>query len=117
MRLNQTIRYGVACLYELSKSWGDYIDASFIATRQNIPLAYTHKVLQAMSHAGLVFAQKGAGYKLTRPLSEITALEVFEALSKDVDPNASNPDIGIRFEQRINQALGNLTLSELQATL
>lgn len=114
MRLNQTVRYGVACLLELSKHLGEYVDTSFIAARQNIPVAYAHKVLQGMAHAGLVFAQKGVGYKLARPLSEITALEVFEALSKDVDPQASNPDVGFRLEQRVNQALKSFTLSELQ---
>jgi len=113
MKLNQKVRYGVGCLYELSKYSTDYMDAELIAVHQGIPGAYAHKVLQLLSHAGLVFAQKGMGYKLARPLSEITALEVIELLTSDLDPNASNPDIGKRLEKRINEELGNFTLDEL----
>ena len=36
-------------------------------------------------------------------------------IAKEVDPNATNPDMGFRLEQRINQALGSFTLSELLA--
>jgi Rrf2 family protein len=115
MRLNQKVKYGVACLCELAKHLSEYVDAEAMARTQNIPPAYAHKVLQAMAHAGLVYAMKGAGYKLARPLSDITALEVIEALTKDADPNASNPDMGELLERRINQTLGNMTLNDLKA--
>jgi len=113
MRLNQKVRYGVACLFELAQFPGEYMDSDHMARKQNIPPAYAHKVLQAMVHGGLVFALKGVGYKLARPLASITALEVIEALTKDLDPNASNPDMGIVLEERINKALGSFTLAEL----
>lgn len=115
MRLNQKVRYAVACLFELSKHLGMFIGADAIAHRQNIPPAYAHKVLQAMAHAGFVISQKGLGYKLARPLAEITALEVIETLTADVDPNASNPDMGILLESRINKVLESVTLGELIA--
>lgn len=113
MRLNQKVRYGVACLFELSKFPTEYMDTDHIIHKQNIPPAYAHKILQTLAHAGLVFSMKGAGYKLARPLSEITALEVIETLTKDMDPTDSNPDMGILFEERINKALGAFTLAEL----
>ena len=113
MKMNQKVRYGVGCLFELSKSPNEYIDADKIAARQVIPAAYAHKVLQVLANAGLVFAQKGVGYKLARPLHDITALEVIELLTADVDPNASNPDMGVLLEKRINKALGSFTLDEL----
>jgi len=113
MRLNQKIRYAVACLFELSKHVGTFVGADAIAHRQNIPAAYAHKVLQAMAHEGLVISQKGLGYRLARPLDEITALQVFETMSTDVDPNASNPDMGILLENRINKVLEAVTLGEL----
>jgi len=113
MKLNQKVRYGVGCLYELSKHPGEYMDADQIARHQTIPPAYAHKVLQSLSNAGLVFAQKGQGYKLARPLSDITALEVIELLTADADPNASNPDVGVILEEKINKALGSFTLEEL----
>jgi Rrf2 family protein len=113
MRLNQKVRYAVACLFELSKHLGEYLDANQIAFKQNIPSAYAHKILQVLAHAGLVLALKGAGYQLARPLKEITALEVIESLGKETDPNDSLPDMGFRFEQRINQALSGLTMDEV----
>jgi Rrf2 family protein len=113
MRINQKIKYGVACLFELSKTPIEFRDAGDISTKQNIPPAYAQKVLQSMAHAGLIFALKGVGYRLTRPLSRITALEVMEALTVEMDPNATNPDIGVLLEKRVNEALGSFTLAEL----
>ncbi len=115
MKLNQKVKYGVACLFEMSKHPLEYMNTDELASRQNIPAAYAQKVLQAMAHANLVIGLKGAGYKLARPLSNITALEVIEALTADIDPNASNPDMGVVLERRINQALGSFTLAELMA--
>lgn len=113
MKLNQRVRYGVACLYELSKNPGEYMDALEIARRQTIPPAYAQKVLHTLAQAGLIFAQKGLGYKLARPLSHITATEVIDMLTAEVDPNQSNPDMGVLLEARINKALGTVTLGEL----
>jgi Rrf2 family protein len=115
MRLNQKVKYGVACLFELSKTPTEFRDAEDISRKQVIPPAYTQKILHSMVNAGLVIALKGVGYRLTRPLSSITALEVMEALTVDVDPNATNPDMGILLEKRVNQALGSFTLAELLA--
>src|SRR5687767_9074341 len=103
MRLNQKVRYAVACLFELSKHMGTFVGAEAIANRQHIPAAYAHKILQAMVHAGFVISQKGLGYQLARPLADITALQVIETMTADVDPNASNPDMGMLLESRINK--------------
>ena len=115
MKINQKVKYGAACLFELSHTPTEFRDAEEISTRQNIPPAYAQKVLQSMAHAGLIFALKGVGYRLTRPLSSITALQVMEALTADVDPNASNTDMGVLLEKRVNEALGSFTLAELVA--
>jgi len=113
MKLSQCVRYAVACLFELSKYSLEYIDAEHIATAQKIPHAYAHKILQHLAKAGYVFSHKGCGYKLARPLSDITALEIIELLTSEEDPSATNPDMGIRLESRVNEALSHLTLGEL----
>ncbi|MCB4757034.1 MAG: Rrf2 family transcriptional regulator [Elusimicrobia bacterium] len=112
MKLNQKIKYAVACLFELSKGIGEYMDAEFIASQQRIPPAYAHKVLQILAHAGLVYSMKGRGYQLARSLENITALEVIESLSAE-GTNMVDSDIGIRLESHVNQALGHLTLGEI----
>lgn len=113
MKLNQKVRYAVGCLFELSKNIGTFIGAEAIAHRLNIPVSYAHKVLQAMAHAGFVVSQKGLGYKLARPLGEITALQVIETMTADVDPNATNPDMAVAFETQINKMLSNVSLEVL----
>ena len=113
MRINQKVKYGVACLFELSKTPTEFRDAIDIAVKQSIPQAYAQKVLQSLAQAGIIFALKGAGYRLAKPLSSITALEVMESLTVEMDPNTTNPDMGMLLEKRVNQALGSFTLAEL----
>ena len=113
MRINQKVKYGVACLFELAKNPTEFSEAERIATNQCIPFAYAQKVLQTLAHTGMVFAVKGVGYRLARPLGSITALEVMEALTAEMDPAAMSQEIGQRLEKRVNQALGSFTLAEL----
>jgi len=113
MRINQKVKYGVACLFELSKTPTEFRGAEDISTKQSVPPAYAQKILHSLAQAGLIYSLKGVGYRLTRPLSSITGLEVMEALTADIDPNATNPDMGILLEKRVNQALGSFTLAEL----
>lgn len=115
MRINQKVKYGVACLFELAKTPTEFLDTEHIAAKQHIPPAYAQKVLQAMARVGLIYSLKGAGYRLTRPLSNITALEVMEALTADNDTSINDMEIGIQLEKRVNKALGSFTLAELMA--
>ena len=115
MKLNHKVRYGIACLLELSKSLGEFIDAEFIAARQAIPPAYAHKVLQALAHAQIVMSQKGLGYRLARPLANITALEVIEALTISAGTDTVIAGPGDAIERRIQFTLGSMTLGELAA--
>jgi len=113
MRLHQKVRYGVACLYELSKHPGEYVDTETISKCQSVPCAYAHKILQHLAHSGLVLAHKGLGYKLARPLENITAAEAIDILTVDVEPFPINSAIGTLLENRIHQALSSFTLGEL----
>lgn len=58
--------------------------ADAIASRTGVPLAYLGKVLQALSRAGLLSSQRGAGggVRLARSAQEISVFEVVQA----VDP-------------------------------
>src|SRR5690242_2144005 len=105
MKFNQSVHYGIACLLELAKMPLDYIEASRIAACRNIPLAYTHKVLQHLGHAGLVYAHKGMGYKLARPLSDITVIDVMEAVRKNGEPVSAPSPVGLNVEKRVNAVL------------
>ncbi len=113
MKLQQKVRYGIACLYELSKYPGSYVDTNTISKEQHIPCAYAHKILQHLSHAGLIIAHKGLGYKLARPLEDITAAEFIDVLSDEPTGPIDSSSVGSLFENRIHQALQSFTLGEL----
>ncbi len=112
MRLNQKVRYGLECLFELAKAPSEFIDAERLSTARSIPPAYAQKVLQALTHAGIVNSQKGSGYRIVRPLQNITALDVMNALTKE-DAHAEHT--GHVLESRINEALSRMTLDALAA--
>jgi Rrf2 family protein len=113
MKVTQKVRYGLECLFELAKQPTEYMDAENLATRRGIPPAYAQKVLQTLAHAGLLYSQKGVGYRITRPLQDITALEVITALSTDEPRDAAGA--GRMLERRINDTLARVTLDVLVA--
>jgi Rrf2 family protein len=53
-----------------------------IAAKENYPVAYIEKILQALRHAGLVVSHAGnhGGYELARKQSDITLKEIIDAL-------------------------------------
>ena len=109
MRLNQKVRYGLECLFELAKSPAEYVDAERLAAAKAIPPAYAQKVLQSLAHSGILYSQKGCGYRIARSLNDITALDVMNALTESTHaPRESHV-----LESRINQALAGMTLATL----
>jgi Rrf2 family protein len=66
-----------------------------VAESQDIPESYLAKIFQDLSKEGLICSRRGAkgGFCLARPASEITLLQVIEALE---GPIALNRCLGIR---------------------
>ncbi|MBV9080046.1 MAG: Rrf2 family transcriptional regulator [Elusimicrobia bacterium] len=110
MRLNHKVQYGLACLFELARTPDEYVDAERIAAARNIPPAYAQKVLQQMSQAALILAQKGRGYKLARPLRDMNALEVVRTLSSDGESGTSAVRV---LKDRMDSALAMVDLHSL----
>ena len=117
MRLSQKVKYGVGCLFELSKRPAEYVHTEEIARRQGIPASFAHKVLQRLAQSGYVLGQKGAGYKIARALDDITAAELIDALTSEpaADAVRRERDPGSAFESRINRALGLVNLGQILA--
>jgi len=108
MKLNQKVRYGLECMFELASNPTEYRDAERIALARSVPTAFAQKILSALSQAGLVYAMKGQGYRIARPLEDITALEVINALEQTT-PTAPHP-----LERRILAALQSVSLETLK---
>ena len=77
--LSSKTAYAVAALFELDqKSPEEATKIKEIATAANIPQNFLEQILLALKKAGVLTSTKGAhgGYKLSKPLTEITLTEI-----------------------------------------
>ena len=95
MRVSSRSDYGVRALFDLSLRAGQGpVHSKEIAARQEIPEAYLHQVLGALSRAGLVKSTRGplGGHELALQPSQISLFDILSALD-GVDPKAHpHPD-------------------------
>ena len=89
MLFSTKAEYGVRLLVELGRR-GDATPVALasVAEAETLPLSYLEHLVARLREAGLVSSTRGAhgGYRLARPGSEITMLEVVEALEGPVAP-------------------------------
>jgi Rrf2 family protein len=91
MRLTARSEYGLLALIDLGVRYGSGpVSAREVSERQGVPSKFLEQLLAAMRKAGLVSAIRGArgGFELTRDPSEITVLEVVEALEGPLAPTS-----------------------------
>jgi Rrf2 family protein len=81
MKLSNGVEWLLHCCVTLSQAQ-EPISAQRLADLHCVPPAYLAKHLQALCRVGVVLAAQGpvGGYSLARPSSEITALEVIDAV-------------------------------------
>ena len=98
MRVSSRADYGVRALYELALRAGQGPTHSReIAARQEIPEAYLHQVLGALSRAGLVKSTRGplGGHELSGEPTEISLYVILTALDGiDQKPHPHPDGIG-----------------------
>ena len=82
--ISQTAEYALRAVVCLGAAGSGPVTAQALAETTKVPAGYLSKVLQGLGRAGLVEAQRGlrGGYVLSRPLDELTVLDVINA----VDP-------------------------------
>jgi|SRR5438094_4338991 len=83
MRLGQGVEWALHCVTLLALVPADRtMPAARLAEFHGVPPAYLSKTLQDLSRAGIVSSEPGrtGGYRLGRPLTEITILDVVEAV-------------------------------------
>jgi Rrf2 family protein len=88
MRLELTRRadYAVRASLALARAGTERLSVRRLATEQRIPLAFLPRIMSDLVRAGVVEATTGraGGYRLTRPASEISILDVVQAVEGDV---------------------------------
>lgn len=83
MRLSEGVEWGLHCVVLAAMLPADAaLPASRLAEYHEVPVAYLAKHLQALSRADILEALPGprGGYRVARPATEITVLDVVEAL-------------------------------------
>jgi Rrf2 family protein len=83
MQITMSADYALRAVIDLAdNSDGRLVAAGEIASRQDIPLSYAVKVLQALARAGIVVCQAGrkGGVRLLRNADELSVLDVVEAV-------------------------------------
>ena len=95
MLFSTKAEYGVRLMIELGRRAGaeraleaEPVSLASLAEAEALPLAYLEHLVAKLRDAHLVSSVRGAhgGYRLARPASEITMLEVVEALEGPVAP-------------------------------
>ena len=95
MRLSEGVEWGVHCAALVAVlPPGQALPASRLAEYHGVPSAYLAKHLQALSRGGILESVPGpkGGYRLARPSSDITMLDVVEAID-GVEPAFSCTEI------------------------
>lgn len=98
MQITRQADYAVrAVLYLAHREAGARISTGQIAREQNIPLTFLAKIVSQLSAAGVLHTTRGArgGVALARPATEISLLEIVEAIDGPVMLNqcAVDPDL------------------------
>ncbi len=97
MKVNTLQRYGLRAMIEIALDKEQHgVFQKNIASRQKISLKYLDHIIRGLKTAGLIRNKRGrkSGYILTRPASEITALNILNAFEADVQiVDCVSPDV------------------------
>ena len=82
MQLNKSTRYALYAAMELAQAGAErVVTVGDVAARYRIPEGALAKVFQQMVRAGIAIGTRGigGGYRLSRPSSELTVLDLLNA--------------------------------------
>lgn len=80
---NKSTRYGLYAAMEMARACPEAsVSVSQVASRYAIPVTVLAKVFQHLVRSGIAIGTRGArgGYSLARPASQLTVLDVIEAI-------------------------------------
>ncbi|MDH4185466.1 MAG: Rrf2 family transcriptional regulator [Nitrospira sp.] len=119
MRVSQKATYGIMAAVDLAMHRGTApVQAKSIARRQAIPARFLEQVLHGMKKAGLVSSQRGAqgGYVLSKKPSEVSVVEILEALDGPLlPPNSAAGRTPVRRLSKPDMLLGKMWEQVCQA--
>lgn len=80
---SQTAEYALRAMACLAMRPDQLVPTPTLAKQTKVPTSYLSKVLQLLAASGLIEGRRGVGggYKLARPATEVTLLEIINAVS------------------------------------
>ncbi len=131
MWISTKAQYGMRALVEVALGGDDPTSLKTVAERQDLSHQYLEQIFAVLRRAGIVESVRGArgGYRVARPLAEVTALEVVELLEGSVAPVTCIDDEGTcervghcstealwrRVDGAVRAVLGSTTVADLVA--
>lgn len=131
MQFNATTDYAFRVALHLACNEGRVVSRREISEKNHVTTMFLQKIMAALMEAGLVTSYRGAsgGFTLSRPASEVTLLDVLEAMEGKLILNRCLADYGscsrgaapycavhhrlTRVQEVMRSELGAIRLSEL----
>ena len=111
-------RYAVVAMAELARSGANPVPVKELAERREIPDQFLEQLFSTLRRAGLLASHRGSkgGYTLARSASEITVLEVVQALDGKVGQEADEAG-GIWADgvAALRKVFGETTIADIEA--
>ena len=116
-------------LIALAQNGGETMSARELSGRMQIPYRFLEQVIRGLRQCGFIKSFRGykGGYQLSRPSTEITLLDIVEAVHGPIEltPCLEEPsgcslmsecaahDVWMRVDQDLRRSLGAFTLDKL----
>lgn len=120
MKLNQATDYAFrAIIFLAGLPEGKVVEAQAISQKEVIPMRFLLKIMPSLIRAGIVRSQRGVrgGYALDRKPSEITLLDVVEAIEGSVHINRCLEDYDYCSKKGAPACQVHQTLEQIQEKL
>jgi len=131
MWVSTRAQYGMRALVEIALSGNEPLSLKVVAERQDLSQHYLEQIMAVLRRAGYVEAVRGAhgGYRVAKPLNDITAFEVVELLEGSLAPvsciedeetcertgNCSTESLWRRVDSAVREVLSATSLADLVA--
>lgn len=131
MWVSTKAQYGMRALVEIALYGNEAVSLKTVSERQGISQHYLEQIIPVLRRAGYVESTRGAygGYRVSKPLDQIRALEIVELLEGSLAPVAciedvtncnqtghcSTENLWRRVDQAMREVLGSTTLAQLVA--
>lgn len=94
MKVSAKGRYAVRSVINLSRTSSGHKSVRQIAKEESISLVFLEKIFAKLKKHGIITSIRGAhgGFSLNKDISEITILEILDAIGEDLSPTPCSTD-------------------------